>query len=241
MEKTEAIVLHCCKYGDNKIFVNTFTRSNGRMTFAAVIPSSKNKASALPYCQPLFINEIEYSGSNRAEMRRASRIAPSVTFSTIPFSMAKTSVAMFLAEMLSRVLSLSEENEKIYDFIATSLKILDQPEFSGLNFHIKFLVQLAKYLGFYPGNRYSDSKPSFDIAKSMFVEDSAASIHQIRPPYGQIFSRIIDTDFLGCEEMELSGAGRSYLLEKIIEYYAYRFDNMANIRSLEVLKSVFHQ
>ena len=144
-------------------------------------------------------------------------------------------------ERVKKEVCTSDENEKIYDFIATSLKILDQPEFSGLNFHIKFLVQLAKYLGFYPGNRYSDSKPSFDIAKSMFVEDSAASIHQIRPPYGQIFSRIIDTDFLGCEEMELSGAGRSYLLEKIIEYYAYRFDNMANIRSLEVLKSVFHQ
>ncbi len=240
MEKTEAIILHCSKYGDNKLIVNTFTRNNGRMSFSVVIPSQRNKASALPYCQPLFLNEIEYTGANGAGIRKASKITPSVTYATIPFSMSKTAIAMFLAEMLSRVLSYSEENEAVFDFIATSLRILDQPEYKGLNFHLKFLIQLAKYLGFYPGNRYSETKPSFDLSKSMFIEDSAAILHQIRPPYGKIFSNITDTDIVNCENIELNGNERSYLLEKLVEYYAYRFDNLSNIRSLEVLKTVFH-
>ncbi len=240
MEKTEAIILHCSKYGDNKLIVNTFTRENGRMSFSVVIPSSRNKASALPYCQPLFQNEIEYTGANGTGIRKASKITPCFTYCTIPFSISKTATVMFLAEMMSRVLSFSEENEDVYDYIATSLRILDQPEYKGLNFHLKFLTQLAKYLGFYPGNRYSEYKPSFDLSKSMFVEDSPNVLHQIRPPYGRIFSQIIDTDIVNCEKIELNGIGRSYLLEKLVEYYAYRFDNMSNIRSLEVLQTVFH-
>lgn len=240
MEKTEAIVLHCSKYGDNKLIVNTFTREYGRMSFSVVIPSSRNKASALPYCQPLFQNEIEYTGAHGAGIRKASKITPCRTYATIPFSMGKTSVAMFLAEMLSRVLSFSEENETMYEYIATSLAILDQPDYSGNNFHLKFLMQLAKYMGFYPGNRYSDLRPSFDLAKSMFVEDNSGIPHLIRPPYGRIFSLMLDTDIICCDKIELSGNERSFLLQKIIEYYAYRFDNLSNIRSLDVLQSVFH-
>ncbi len=240
MEKTEAIVLHVSKFGDNKLIVNTFTKQNGRMSFSVVIPSSRNKASALPYCQPLFQNEIEYTGANGAGIRKASKITPSRTYSTIPFSISKTAVVMFLAEMLSRVLSYSEENEIMYEYIATSLKILDQPEYSGKNFHLKFLMQLAKYMGFYPGNRYSENRPSFDLARSMFVEDNIGVPHLIRPPYGKIFSQMLDTDIISCENIDISGIERSYLLEKIIEYYAYRFDNLSNIRSLDVLQSIFH-
>lgn len=240
MEKTDAIILHCSKYGDNKLIVNTFTRDNGRMSFSVVIPQSRNKASALPYCQPLFQNEIEYAGANGAGIRKASKITPSKTYATIPFSMGKMSVAMFLAEMLSRVLSYSEENETMYDFIATSLTILDQPDYSGKNFHLKFLMQLAKYMGFYPGNRYSDLRPSFDLAKSMFVEDSIGVPHLIRPPYGKIFSELLDTDIINSDRIDMPGTVRSILLEKVIEYYAYRFDNLSNIRSLDVLQTVFH-
>lgn len=240
MEKTEAIILHVSKYGDNKLIVNTFTKHYGRVSYSVVIPSSRNKVSALPYCQPLFQNEVEYVGANNTGIFKASRITPAVTYSTIPFSPAKTAVAMFLAEVLSRVLSFSEQNEEMYNYISTSLRVLDSPDYKGKNFHLKFLLQLAKYMGFYPGNRYSEGRPCFDISKSMFEEDRPGVPHLIRPPYGKIFSTILDTDIIHCEDIEMSGNDRSYLLERVIEYYGYRFDNMNNIRSLDVLQTIFH-
>ncbi|MCQ2253321.1 MAG: recombination protein O N-terminal domain-containing protein [Bacteroidales bacterium] len=240
MEKTEAIVLHVSKYGDNKLIVNTFSKNIGRVSFTVVIPLTRNKASALPYCQPLFQNEVEYTGANNTGIFKASRITPAVTYTTIPFSTGKTAVVMFLAEMLSRVLQFSEQNEEMYNYISTSLKLLDSPEYKGKNFHLKFLLQLAKYMGFYPGNRYSEAKPCFDISKSVFVEDQLGVPHLIRPPYSKIFNSILDRDLLHCEDIEMSGMQRSYLLERVIEYYAYRFDNLNNIRSLDVLQTVFH-
>lgn len=239
LEKTEAIVLQCSKYGDNKLIVNTFSREYGRMAFSVVLPMNRNKASALPYCQPLFQNEFEYAGSN-SSMKKASKVSPVFTYTTIPFSTAKMSIAMFLSEMLSKVLTYSEQNDDLYEYISTSFRLFDNPEYKGRNFHLKFLMQLAKYLGFYPGNRYSQQNNCFDLSKSVFEQDSPGSLHFLRPPYSEIFSRILDTDIMTCDSIELNGNERSYLLEKIIEYYRYRFDTLNTIKSLDVLQAVFH-
>jgi DNA repair protein RecO (recombination protein O) len=238
-EKTEAIILQYNKYGDNKLMINTFSRENGRMSFSAVIPVSRYKNSVLPYCQPLFQNEIEYSGSN-SNIKKITKISPSYTYATIPFNTAKMSTAMFLAEVLGKILTFSEENSEMFDYITTSLKILDDPDYKGYNFHLKFLMQLAKYIGFYPINRYSEFSDCFDISKSAFTVDNPGSPHIIREPYSEIFSRILDTDITTVDSIELNGAGRSYLLEKIIDYYRYRFDTLNTIKSLEVLQAVYH-
>ena len=241
MEKTDAIILNSVKYGDNKLIVNTFTRECGRMAFSVTLPSSRNKASALPYCQPLFQNEIEYNGAaTSGAIRHAKNITPAFTYMTIPFSYAKTSVVMFLAEMLTKVLSYSEQNEELYDFLATSLQLLDNREYKGINFHIKFLMQLSKYMGFYPANRYTEQKPCFDLTKSKFTEKSLLPKHQIMPPYSLTFSQMLDSDFIECEQIELNGSSRSHLLEKTIEYYRYHFETLDNIKSLEVLQKVYH-
>ena len=238
-QTARAITLNCTKYSDNKLIVNTYTRELGRASFAIKIPLNR-KASPLPYCQPLFLNEIEYSSAPEAEIKQATKISPSYTYTSIPFSTHKTTTAMFVTEILSKVLLFSEKNEELYDYIASSLKLFDQNEVSGRNFHLKFLLQITKYLGFYPSNRYSELKPCFDISKACFTGNIASAHHVIHPPYSEIFSKILDYDYIPCDFIPLSGADRSFLLEKIIEYYRFRFDNIAAVKSLAVLKTVFH-
>jgi len=40
--------------------------------------------------------------------------------------------------------------------------------------------------------------------------------------------------------LTLSGDTRSQLLQKTIDYYRLHFDNLDNIKSLEVLQKIFH-
>ncbi|MBQ5451673.1 MAG: recombination protein O N-terminal domain-containing protein [Bacteroidales bacterium] len=239
IQKTRAIILQYSKYGDNKLILNTFSEDFGRLSFALKLPEGKNKANVLPYCQPLFQNEIEYRGSNSA-VKNIKSISPAVNYATIPKNTAKMSVAMFLSEVLLKTLTYSEANKELYGFISTSLLLLDDKDYKGRNFHLKFLMQLSKYVGFFPFNRYSQQTPCFDIAKSKFCQDIAGSPHFIREPYSKIFSDILDNDILSCEEIPLNGAARSFLLEKILDYYRYRFDSLHDIRSLEILQAVFH-
>ncbi len=215
MEKTEAIMLNSVKYGDNKLILSVYTRDSGRMTLSVVIPRTRNRASALPYCQPLFQNEIEYTA--RGNIRRAARITPSFTYRTIPFDTAKMSVAMFLSEILTKTLTFAEKNDDLYNFIATSLQILDDQQYKGVNFHIKFLLQLTKYMG-------------FDIGAK----------HLVMPPYTLTLNQILESDFIECEQLELSGEIRSQLLQKTLDYYRQHFETLDNIKSLEVLQKIFH-
>ncbi|MCR5455722.1 MAG: recombination protein O N-terminal domain-containing protein [Bacteroidales bacterium] len=215
MEKTEAIILNSVKYGDNKLILNAYTRESGRMTLSVAIPKSRNKTSALPYCQPLFQNEIEYSA--HGNIRRAARITPAFTYRTIPFDTAKMSVVMFLAEILTKTLTYSEKNEDLYNYLATSLQLLDDQNYKGLNFHIKFLIQLTKYMG-------------FDIRAK----------HQTMSQYSLIFNQILTSDFVNCEGLQLTGDTRSQILHKTLDYYRLNFETLDNIRSLEVLQKIFH-
>ena len=215
MEKTEAIMLNSVKYGDNRLILNVYTRECGRMTLSVAIPRTRNRASALPYCQPLFQNEIEYTA--RGNIRRAARITPSFTYRTIPFDTAKMSVAMFLSEILTKTLTFAEKNDDLYNFIATSLQILDDTQYKGVNFHIKFLLQLTKYMG-------------FDIGAK----------HLVMPPYTLTLNQILESDFIECEQLGLSGEIRSQLLQKTLDYYRQHFETLNDIKSLEVLQKIFH-
>lgn len=215
MEKTDAIILNTVKYGDNKLIINAYTRECGRMTLSVAISKNRNHASALPYCQPLFQNEIEYT--SKGNIRRAARITPVFTYKTIPFDTAKMSVVMFLAEILTKTLTFAEKNDDLYNYIATSLQLLDDQQYKGVNFHIKFLLQLTKYMG-------------FDIREK----------HLMIPPYTLTFNRILESDFVECEQLALSGDIRSTMLQKTLDYYRLHFDTLDNIKSLEVLQTIFH-
>jgi len=238
-EKTQAIILQVTKYGDGKFMLNTFTSELGRASFSLNAGQNKNRPSPLPCCQSLFQNEIEYAGSN-SPVKKIKAIYPSYNYKTIPKDTAKMSVAMFLAEILLKTLTYSECNPGLYEFVSTSLKLLDEDGFKGRNFHLKFLMQLSKYTGFYPVNRYSGLTPCFDIAKSAFESNMTVSKHVIREPYSKIFSEILDKDFAECEAIPLSGNDRSYILEKILDYYRYNFPAVKEIKSLEILQTVFH-
>ncbi|MCQ2973687.1 MAG: DNA repair protein RecO [Bacteroidales bacterium] len=239
-EKTEAIILQTTKYGDNKIIVNTYSRKYGKMGFAFKINSLKSKTNLMSYCQPLFQTEIEFNNKSNNAIASVSNISLNYTYTSIPFSHTKTATAMFIAEFLSKILIYSEKNIELFDYIATSLQLFDQPEICGRNFHIKFIIQISKFLGFYPSNRYSDLKPCFDLSKSKFTFDTPGVKHIIRPPFSEIFSKFLDTEYINCESIPLSGNDRKYLVEKIIQYYNYKFDNFNSFKSLDVLQEIFH-
>lgn len=237
--KTRAIILQVSKYSDSKLMLNTFSEEFGRMSFALNISAKKNGASVLPYCQSLFQNEIEYVGSN-SQVKTVKNISPVVNYISIPKNATKTSIVMFISEVLLKTLTFSETNKELYRFISTSLELLDQESYKGSNFHLKFLMQLSKYIGFFPLNRYSALTPCFDVSKSVFCQDYSANSHFIREPFSKVFSDILDLDLLSCEEIPLNGSQRSFLLEKIMDYYRYRFDTLNQIKSLDVLRTVFH-
>src|SRR5690606_29780945 len=80
----------------------------------------------------------------------------------------KSSIVMFLSEVLSATLKEEEANPTLYEFLETTLQWLDhESEFA--NFHILFLIKLSKHLGFYPETTNQDL-PYFDLRSGTFEQ-----------------------------------------------------------------------
>ena len=69
--KTEGIVLHALKYGEQRIIVDVFTRSDGRMSFIVPVPRSERARIKKQYLQPLTLLLLECDVGPRQQSQKA--------------------------------------------------------------------------------------------------------------------------------------------------------------------------
>ena len=53
LQKTEALVLHSLRYGEQKLVVDMFSRLHGRLSFIVPVPKSSRAKMKKQYFQPL--------------------------------------------------------------------------------------------------------------------------------------------------------------------------------------------
>lgn len=218
MEKTSAIILSALKYKDNKLIVSAFSKEEGLLTFLASGINRNIQFQSL--CQPMFIVDIQYKKSKTFNI--ITQIYPHINYNTITNNPNKISICFLISEILKKLLYGSNNfSGEIFDYIKTSFMILDDKEMIGNNFHIKFLISLSKYVG-------------IDITYNKLREEF------IPKPYDKILKEFLEKDFITTDNIKLQGSQRSFLLDKIIKYYQYHFDSIKQIKSLEVLQTVFH-
>jgi len=150
---TEAIVLNLQRHSDRSHILHTYTRSHGRMNFLVYGLGSKKK-SAAPYAPLSFIELTADIRPDRpiATLKEAHLLA---TQSSLPemerllpdFQLKKSAVSLFLAEFLYRILKHPMPDEALFNFLGSTLPILDNTA-SFEDFHTNFLVGFAARLGF---------------------------------------------------------------------------------------------
>ena len=114
---TEGIVLHFIKYGESSVIATIYTRDYGRQSYlvnAARSKKSQNKASLL---QPLFlVDMIAYQKQSR-ELHRIKELRSHQVYQNIPFEITKSSLSIFIAEVLYKSINEQESYPEMYDFI----------------------------------------------------------------------------------------------------------------------------
>ena len=150
LTKTQAIVLHSLKYGETRLIVDMFTRSQGRQSFIVSIPKSVKGKIKKQLFQPLTLLEIEYDLRPKLQLQKLSDVRLASPFSSIPFDPNKLSISLFIAEFLYYALRSEQRNEPLFDYIVNSIQWLDAQTNRFANFHLVFLMRLSRFLGFYP-------------------------------------------------------------------------------------------
>ena len=233
--KTKAIVLSSLKYQEKSLIVKCFTLSDGLKSYFVRDAFSGRKGNhKIAYFQPLTLLEIEAVHKNKGTLENFKEIKISHPYSSIPTDIFKSTIVLFLSEMLHNSIHEEEANPDFFTFLETALMWLDTNEHTS-NFHLILLMEATKFLGFYP----EDSNPNFDffeMREGVFMPFETVSC--LNKSHSFLLKKLLELRFDSIEIL-FNSKERQALLTIIIDYYALHLDGFRKPKSLEVLVEVF--
>jgi len=233
--KTKAIVISSLKFQEKSLIVKCFTLSNGLKSYFVRDAFSNRKASQkIAYFQPLSILEIEAIHKNKGTLENFKEIKTAIPFQTIHTDIIKSTMVMFLSEMLHYSIQEEEKNEPLFVFLETALTWMDHHDEIS-NFHLILLLETTKYLGFYPDVSEIDL-PYFEMNDGVFTLFNG--IGSLTEHETKLFKKLIDLKFDNDQKI-FHVIERQILLKILIDYYSFHLDGFKKPKSLEVLKEVF--
>jgi DNA repair protein RecO (recombination protein O) len=196
--------------------------------------SSRKASQKIAYFQPLSILEIEAVHKNKGSLENFKEIKSAVHFQTIHTDIIKSTMVMFLSEMLHYSIQEEEKNEPLFVFLETALTWLDHHDEIS-NFHLILLLETTKYLGFYPDISEIDL-PYFEMNDGVFTLFhglSALTEHETN-----LFKKLINLKFDSTQKV-FHVMERQMLLKIIIDYYSFHLEGFKKPKSLDILKEIF--
>jgi DNA repair protein RecO (recombination protein O) len=233
--KTKAIVLSSLKYQEKSLIVKCFTQSDGlKSYFVQNAFSGKKSNQKIAYFQPLTILEIEANHKNKGTLEHFKEIKLATAYQTINTNILKSTIVIFLSEMLHHSIQEEEKNEDLFTFLETALIWLDTHEETS-NFHLILLLEITKFLGFYPNDSETDFN-FFEMTEGIFSPFQGISCLSEHETF--LFKKLIYLKF-DSDQKVFAGIERQILLKIILDYYSIHLDGFKKPKSLEVLKEVF--
>ncbi len=233
--KTKAIVISSLKYQEKSLIVKCFTQSDGlKSYFVQSAYSGKKSNQKIAYFQPLTILEIEANHKNKCTLEHFKEIKLATTYQTINTDIIKSTIIIFLSEMLHHSIQEEEKNEDLFTFLETALIWLDTHEETS-NFHLILLLEITKFLGFYPNNTAADFK-FFEMIEGNFSSSQGISCLSEHETF--LFKKLIQLKF-DTDQKIFARIEREILLKILLDYYSIHLDGFKKPKSLDVLKEVF--
>ena len=234
---TSAIVLSKIRYKDNDMIVKSFTKEYGAISFIVRgrQNSKKNKIKYV-YFQELTILEIQFNYNSKRDLQYIKDIEIKHNYTSSHTDLIKVSVIMFLSEVLTNIITHQKREIQLYNYIEQSLIWYDINK-SNAYFHMIFLLELTRYLGFYPDVLKNKLK-YFNLEGGSY-EKSKTSEYSITGDSLNLFNQILGIKFDTNPLPTLNSKEKMEIIDIILTYYKLHINNFKPIKSLEIVKNIF--
>ncbi|MBC6992460.1 MULTISPECIES: DNA repair protein RecO [Hymenobacter] len=235
--KTRGIVLNYIKYRESSIIARVYTERLGLQTYIINGVRKAKPPGRIALFQPFTLLDLVAYTSRQGGITRLSEFRCSESFRNIPFDMAKSSVVLFLSEVVSRTVMEEEENEPLFNFLHDSILSFDQQASGFENFALVFLLRLTNYLGFgAESGEEITSQVAFASSAPAVAGSSATGPAVLRlREFEQYFDELLRDP---AHATVPNGRVRRELLDVLIRYYQLHIEKLGDIRSLDILSEV---
>lgn len=236
MTSTKAIAISSIKYSDTSLIVNCYTESDGIKSYLlrGILKSRKGKLKPA-YFQPLTQLNIVANHNSKGSLNTLKEVEVLHFYEEIHSDIKKQAIAMFLAEVLNDSLKEEEANSRLFQYLETSFLWLDSHS-DIANFHLIFLLNLTKFLGFYPDLEFRNSS-YFDLQEGTFTEYFSQTCISGTELFQ--FKKILGMNFDSISAIKFNSQERQLVLNVLIRYFELHLSGFRRPKSLTILKTVF--
>ena len=236
--KTRGIVIHNIKYSETSVIVKIYTELFGLKSY--ILRGVRKKRSKIKsnILQPLTLVELDVYNKEKSDIQQLREIRNIHQFESLPFVIQKSSITLFIAELLYKSIREEEKNQNLFEFVFNSIKFLDASEDRITDFHLLFSLQLTRYLGFFPQGKYSSQKTFFDLEEGMFIANPPRHPYFLENPLSEKFYQLLVSPYENLDILKISNESRKQILDKIIQYYKLQLPGIKDIKSHLVLAEV---
>lgn len=235
----KGIVLQCVKYNDKAFIAHLFTASHGHVSFVINGTHGKRSGTMARLFQPLTFLSFQWDAKPNSSLQRMKEARLLFVQQDIPFHPIKRSVAMLLTEFMAYTLRNEASNPDLYLYMEHSFRWFDMAEEGYANFHLVFLLKLARFLGIAPNmEAYSDGD-LFDLISGHFAPHGVASDTIMSVNDTLLLFLLNGATYETMDSISMNRHDRARLVRYLATYYGQHAVNFPTLQSLDILQDLF--
>lgn len=238
LHKIKGIVLKTTNYSESSVVVQIFTNKFGIQSYLINGVKKPKAKISINMLQPLHLLDLVVYHKTHSSLQRVSELRPSPVFRSIPYDVVKSTITLFLNEVLYKSIRQQTEDEQLFEFIFNAMAWFDETVDIPVNFHLSFLMKLTRFLGFAPNENVKVTDKYFDLQEGAFIFMPPAHPYFIERAEAEQLISLFQTSFDKVNDVKLANAERRILLDKILIYYALHTASFGQIRSHQILEEV---
>jgi DNA repair protein RecO (recombination protein O) len=235
---TTAIVLSKIRYKDYDLIIKCYTKDFGVCTYLIKNALKTKKSKFKPaYFQSLSILDIEVDHKNNRSLQYFKDVKLHFNFRTLHTNVIKSTMVMFLSEVLSNILIEEEKNISLYNFLEKTLIWFDESD-TNTNFHLIFLIKLTKYLGFYPEYTQNETQ-YFNLEEGKF-QFKKTGVFCVSGNNLVLLRNLLGIKFDESKSLTINSIQKREFLNMILLYFKLHLDGFKQPKSVTILNQVFN-
>ncbi len=239
-QKLQFIALRMVRHNDRHSILSAYSDECGRVAFAVPAGAGREAARRRALLMPLSIVECVADvkpGRDVSLMSEPRALTPLMGLRANPI---KSSIAMFLAEVLGVVLRDGPPDAVLYKYVRSSIEVLDAlPADRAANFHICFLWGLGRFIGIEPDTEGYRDGMIFDMRDGCFRVAPPMHPNYLDSLHSKAVAAVSRMTYVNMHLFRMSRVERNELLDGVLNYYSLHYAGLQSLRSLDVLRELF--
>jgi len=206
-----------------------------------MVSKSNSKTSKVKKAlfSPLSILDLEVEHRDSRDIQKIKEAQVAMPLYSVTSDLNKTTIIFFLSDFLSKVLKDISENKSLFQFLQQSIQILEYTDKSVANYHLAFILNLTRYLGFHPNLEDYNQEDIFDMLNGIFVNKQPAHKHFVSRSDSFALSKLARITYENMHLFRFSQQDRINIINRILEYYRIHLGDFPSMKSLDVLHELY--